>query len=283
MLKGAAGGAAIHLEGFRLLWRQRGLWPLAVVPVLFGVLAVALAGVLVVGYWAELWALASGWTPLWQADAWYDWLWIGPARALFALLDAALFVALAAAAILAAWLVANVLAAPFLDVLSRRVEAIVSGAVTDLAEEGLSATLRDAGRSMLEELRKLAFFVSVQASIAAFGILVPGGALIAAPAMTVFTILFLPLDYAGYTLDRRRLRFAERRRWVLTHRAPMLGYGAAAFATFVVPGLNFLALPVLVVSGTLLALRTPLPAGGEPVPGEAGARGGRDREAESER
>jgi len=39
----------------------------------------------------------------------------------------------------------------------------------------------------------------------------------------------------------------------------MLGYGATAFVAFLVPGLNVLALPVLVASGTLLALRTPLP------------------------
>jgi uncharacterized protein involved in cysteine biosynthesis len=39
----------------------------------------------------------------------------------------------------------------------------------------------------------------------------------------------------------------------------MVGFGVAAFATFAIPGLNFLAMPVLVVSGTLLALRTPLP------------------------
>ena len=35
----------------------------------------------------------------------------------------------------------------------------------------------------------------------------------------------------------------------------MVGFGAAAFASFAVPGLNFLAMPVLVVAGTLLALR----------------------------
>ena len=34
----------------------------------------------------------------------------------------------------------------------------------------------------------------------------------------------------------------------------MLGFGGSAFATFLVPGLNFLCLPWLVTSGTLLAL-----------------------------
>jgi uncharacterized protein involved in cysteine biosynthesis len=45
----------------------------------------------------------------------------------------------------------------------------------------------------------------------------------------------------------------------MAHRAPMLGFGAAAFGAFLVPGLNLVAMPLLVVSGTLLALRTPVP------------------------
>ena len=37
------------------------------------------------------------------------------------------------------------------------------------------------------------------------------------------------------------------------------GFGAAAFITFLVPGLNFLALPVLVTAGTALALDLEIP------------------------
>ena len=38
----------------------------------------------------------------------------------------------------------------------------------------------------------------------------------------------------------------------------MLGFGGTAFAVGVVPGLNLLLLPLLVVGGTLLVLRHPL-------------------------
>ncbi len=37
----------------------------------------------------------------------------------------------------------------------------------------------------------------------------------------------------------------------------MLAFGGLAFLVSLVPGLNFLALPVLVVAGTLLVLRLP--------------------------
>jgi hypothetical protein len=39
----------------------------------------------------------------------------------------------------------------------------------------------------------------------------------------------------------------------------MLGFGAAALGTFLVPGLNFLCLPWLVTAGPLLALDVRVP------------------------
>ena len=43
----------------------------------------------------------------------------------------------------------------------------------------------------------------------------------------------------------------------------MAGFGGAAFVTLLIPGLNFLMLPALVVAGTLLALRLPPVAGSD--------------------
>ncbi len=105
------------------------------------------------------------------------------------------------------------------------------------------------------------FFVSLALPLVAAGVLVPGAQLVTGPALVVITVFFLPLDYASYTLDRRRLPFAGKRRWLLAHKNVMVGFGLAAFLTFGIPGLNFLAMPVLVVAGTLLALRLEPPAG----------------------
>jgi CysZ protein len=151
--------------------------------------------------------------------------------------------------------VASVVAAPFLDVLSRRVEAILTGRVEEQEAVGLRAILRDGGRALVEEAKRTSFFLALQIGIAFLGFVVPGGQLVAPPAAALLTILFLPLDHASYALDRRRVRFREKRRWIREHAALMLGYGGAAFALYLVPGLNFLAMPVLVASGTVLALR----------------------------
>ena len=258
-VRGTSGGFAVHAEGLRLLVGERRLWALAAIPFAISLLAVSLAIGAIVTYAGTLWALASGVLPFPEAGAWYSWLWVAPLRALAWLAEVLAFVLLAGAAIVLAWLTAGVLAAPFHDALAARVESVVTGRVHDESRPGLRGLVGDAGRSMFEELRRLIFFVGVQALILFLGFVIPGGQLLAAPAMTVFAMLFLPLDYASYTLDRRKIPFRRKRRWVLAHRDAMLGFGAAAFLTFLVPLLNFAAMPVLVVSGTLLALRTPVP------------------------
>lgn len=256
-LRGAADGLAVHWEGMRLLGRERGLWKLALIPFLIALGACTLTSALLVAYMDVVHGLATGWLPALEAGAWYAWLWVGPARAVLFLLGIVLTVLLAGLALVTAFLVANVISSPFLDALSRRVEALVAGRLEEESDPGILGALRDGGRAMSEELRRLFFFVLLQAAIVLLGLVVPGGQLVAPALMVGVTILFLPLDYASYTLDRKRVPFRDKRRWVLGHRLAMVGFGAGAFLTLLVPGLNFVALPGLVVSGTLLALRYP--------------------------
>jgi uncharacterized protein involved in cysteine biosynthesis len=63
-------------------------------------------------------------------------------------------------------------------------------------------------------------------------------------------------------MDHRQMRFRQRRALIWRHRWLMLGFGAAAFLTLLIPFLNFICLAVLVVGGTLLILDTENTAGG---------------------
>jgi CysZ protein len=259
-------GLRLPFEGLALLWRERRLWPLAALPVLLSLAAFAGAVALVVAYAGELHAFATAWVPALSAERWWQWLWIGPARALLAALGAALFLALAAAGVAVAFLLASLAASPFHDALAARVEEIESGRVPDATGAGPWAILREGGRSLREELRRLLFFLSLALPLLLLGAVVPGAQLLTAPALVALTIFFLPLDYASYTLDRRRLGFREKRRWLLAHKPVTAGFGLAAFFVCAVPGLAFLAMPVLVTAGTLLALRF-----GPLSPADAGA------------
>lgn len=256
-LTSAAAGFGLPLEGARLLLRERGLWGPALVPFVLSLAAFAAAIALVVAYATTLWTLATDWMPVLEAARWYAWLWVGPARLLLAVLGALLFLALAGACLVAAFLVASVLAAPFHDALSARVERLVTGGLDERAAAGVTGAVRESLRSVREELRRLAFFAAVAGPLMGIGLLVPGAQLLCGPALFAFTLFFLPLDYASYTLDRRRLAFRDKRRWVLSHAPLMAGFGLAAFLACAVPLLNLLAMPLLVVAGTLLVLRHP--------------------------
>jgi CysZ protein len=101
----------------------------------------------------------------------------------------------------------------------------------------------------------VAFFLACQGAILLLGVVVPGAQLVTVPAMTVLTVFFLALDAASYALDRRGLGFREKLVWARRNLAATAPFGLAAFLFCAVPVVNLVALPVLVIGGTLLVLR----------------------------
>ena len=248
-------GFRLPLEGGRLLLREKRLWAPAAAPIGFSLLAFAVAASLLFAHAGGLYEWATLWAPTPEAASWYAWLWVGPAKAALAILGALIFVVIAAVLLLISFLVANVLASPFLDVLASRVELIETGVVEEDAPTGLIGNAADVLRSLREELRRALFFLAVVGGLVLLGFLIPGAHLVTGPSILAFTIFFLPLDYASYTLDRRRYSFRQKRIWLMANRPVVAGFGCGAFMICWVPGLNFLAMPILVVGGTLLAIR----------------------------
>ncbi len=248
-------GLRLPVEAGQLLWRERRLWVLAAAPVGFSVVAFAVAISLLVAYAGQLYGWATVWMPVLEATIWYAWLWIMPAKAVLAAIGALLFAAIAGIGLVVSFLVANVLASPFLDTLARRVEEIEMGETPEEGSPGLLGSGAEILRSVREELRKTVFFIAVMGSLAAIGFVLPGAQLLTGPAIVGFAIFFLPLDYASYTLDRRRLSFRQKRLWLVSNKPEVVGFGVAACVICAVPVVNFVAMPILVVGGTLLAIR----------------------------
>ncbi|MGH9889029.1 MAG: EI24 domain-containing protein [bacterium] len=250
-------GPRVLGRGFGMLRKHRSLWPWAALPFLLNLAAFALA---IWAFVANLDAIAGPIERMLdpgEPSAWWGWAWAGPL--LLAVLARWLLLAALGVAIYFLFTVVGALiAAPFLDVLSERVERIAGG-LPAREGGGFGDLLRVALRSVIEEGKRTLFFVVVQLTIVLFG-LFPGVQPIAALASLAFTALFLPLDYTAYAFDRRRVPFRVRRRWIAANLSEMLGFGAFGLALFFVPGLSFLCLPWLVTSGTLLVLELPLPA-----------------------
>ncbi len=248
-------GFRLPMQGGRLILSERRLWAPAMAPIGLSLVALGVAVSLLVSYAAELYTWVTHWMPLLDAETWWSWLWIGPAIAVLKLVGALLFATIAGISILIAFLVASILASPFLDLLSYRVESLRSGEVVDESSSGLLGMGTDVLRSMAQEMRRVVFFLIVVGSLSLVGFVIPGAHLLTGPAIVAITIFFLPLDYASFTLDRRRLSFRQKREWLLANKPPVVGFGAAAFLICLVPGLNLLAMPMMVAGGTLLVLR----------------------------
>jgi CysZ protein len=250
-------GAFLPLEGARFLRRERRLWPLALVPMVFALLCIGAAGSM---FWVRLEWVHDVWTeilPVFEVGAWWSWLWIGPGRLLVWLLAWLAVIVSFALSLVAGLLVANLASAPFLDRLSQHVEAIESGNVSDTSSGGLGTLLADALTSFGAELQRLLFLTAVWGVLSGLGFVIPGAQVVTGPVLIAITLFFLPLDYAGFALDRRGHSFAIRRGWLAENRAMMLGFGGVAFVVCLVPGLNLLILPVQVIAGTLLVVRRP--------------------------
>lgn len=255
---GVTAGVLLLFEGVGMLVRERSFWALAAVPVTFCALALITTGLLIYLNAADLSGMLTGWLPGLEVTAWYQWLWMGPAKLVVGLFEVLLFALFCGVSVLLSLLLANLASAPFLDVLSQRVEAMVAGTVSDASDGGFAAIVDGARRTIANEFQRLVFFVAVWGVISLAGVLIPGAQLVAPPALMLFTAIFLPLDYAGYLFDRRQVSFIARRDWLRDNLPMMLGFGFTALGTALVPGLNLLLLPSLVIAGTLLALRHPI-------------------------
>jgi CysZ protein len=248
-------GLFLLAEGAGFLRRERRLWPLAVIPVFFATL---LVGVAVALFWVRLETIHSAWLsvlPVLEATDWWAWIWVGPGKLVIWLLGWLGVVVAFALSLIAALLLANLVSAPFLDQLSQRVERIARGELL-ATSAGSDGVIRETLRSFAAELQRLAFLGFIWIALSGVGFVVPGAHLVTGPLLVVVTVLLLPLDYAGFALDRRQIPFRSRRRWLWANLPTMTGFGGVAFLACLVPGLNLLIMPALVTAGTLLVLRT---------------------------
>ena len=264
---GFRGGVGLLPRAWQLLRGHRALWGLAAVPAMLTTLCVTAAVSAVLSNAEPLYGAISTALPQFEVTVWYQWLWLGPATVAVWLATVSLFGVALGLAVLVGVLLATLLSSPVLDELSRRVERIVDGrAAGDGEAFHASLFARDVLSSVGNEARRLALLLGLWGGVGLLAVAVPGGVALSPVAFAAIAIVFLPLEYAGFALDRRRVPFKRRRSWLAAQGARSLGFGAASFAVGWVPGLNFLMLPVLVVAGTLLVM--------DGSPADEWARGG---------
>ncbi len=246
-------GPRFLVDALRLLRTRKELWPLCVLPMLLNLLVFGLAAWAFIANLEELSQWISSGIPAPEAQVWYEWLWVGPLRAISWLVQWLLLLAFLVTGYFTFTVFGALIASPFLDVLSERIESICLGDGAPRPSASWREIWLSALRSLREEGKRVAFFVAIQLVFVVLA-LIPGAQAFAVAGGALFMALFLPLDYTGYVLDRRSVRFGQRRDWIWRNRTTMLGFGSTALFTLLIPGLNFLCLPLFVTAGTLLAI-----------------------------
>lgn len=247
-------GFRLPFQGLAFLLQHRSLWKWAALPAAINILLFSIAFTIFITYAPTLFSWVTGAFDLQleASSAQYAWLWAKPLRWLTWLLGGLLILASGAVLVLLFLFLGTIIASPFLDVLAQQAEYLMG------RPRETTLRMRDVWHSFSTaigaELKRIGFMVGVYILLFALGI-IPMLAPLTLLAGTLFTILFLPLQYASYTMDHQLMTWRQRRALVVQRPWLMLGFGAAAFLTLFVPFLNFVCLPFLVVGGTLMMMK----------------------------
>jgi CysZ protein len=247
-LQDAIHGFRLPFQGMAYLVQHRSLWKWAALPALVNILLFSTAFAILILYIPTLYNL----TQVKSSSTQMAWIWTLSLSALRATLGVLLILLSGAILTIAFLLLSQFIASPFLDMLAQRVEWL-HGDNTQTATFNLRHLWRSLWVAIGAELKRTGCLIAVYLLLFLLGF-IPVFAPFTALAGTLFTILFLPLQYAGYTMDHRLMTFRQRRRLIAQRPWLMFGFGVAAFLTIFIPLLNFVCLPMLVVGGTLLMM-----------------------------
>ena len=143
-----------------------------------------------------------------------------------------------------------IIASPFNDILSEKTEELLTG-IPNEEPFIFKVFLKDALHMVMDESKKILIFVILMIFLLALN-LIPGGSLPYSILSVLLTIFFLVVEYTGYVFARKHLTFRDQRRFILSQKFLMLGFGAGVMGVLAVPFLQFFCIPLGVVGATQL-------------------------------
>lgn len=148
-------------------------------------------------------------------------------------------------------IVGNLIASPFLDVLSERTEERLTDKKID-EPFSFKVLAGDVKAAVGNELKKIGIFILIQVILLLCNFIPVIGNIIYAVGSPIFVIYFLAFEYLDFTLSRKRMAFGEKWNFMKQNKGACMGMGASFFFTTIVPFVNFFVMPVAVIGATLL-------------------------------
>ena len=144
----------------------------------------------------------------------------------------------------------NLLAAPFNDLLSEKVEECYTGQPAPVFS--IRRFLRGIGLAISEEIKRILFFIAVLLALQLLHLIPLLGSVLNLVLGAWFSFFFLTMEYTSLPMARRHYRFGHWYRATRQNLALSTGFGAVFAGLLWVPLLNFVVIPLAVVGGTLL-------------------------------
>mgnify|MGYP001190502551 CR=1 FL=1 len=232
-------GFRTPFASFQFVVRNPGLFRFIAIPFLINLLVFSLVVWLGLDFFA---ATVSERLP--QGDAWY---WV----TLYYFLWVLAFAFTAIVVFFTFTVVGNLIASPFNELLSERTEEILTNTKN---EEPFSLAVfgRDATKSLLDEVKKLAVFVAVMLVVLPLNLVPVFGSALYAVLATAVTLYFLSVEYLSFTMTRKRLDFREQRRFIANRKRLMLGFSCGVLLLLAIPMVQLMCIPMAVIGATRL-------------------------------
>ena len=233
-------GFSYPFRGLRYLLTRPVLWPWAIAPLIITIALLVGAGILT--WW--LTPHVVGWLWAQPAGGWLYVLW----QVVVTCVTLLVFVLCA----LTLYLLSSLVASPFFDQLSEKVEIIERGPREEVSWKQFFLEL---WTSILHSLLSLALWLILMLFGALLN-LIPGiGSVIDFVFVTVCTAFLLSREMMEGPMSRRNYSFRQKLAFVWKHRAIAQGFGTGTAILLWIPLMNLLTMPIAVVGGTRLFLR----------------------------
>jgi len=141
-------------------------------------------------------------------------------------------------------IVGNLVASPFNDILSAKVEKLLTGTLPETPGRGF---IRDSLHTLLDEVLKIAVFIGGLLLLLLLMLLPAVGPLIYSLLSMIWTALFLVVDYTSFIFSRRQLSFRDQRLFLRQRRLAALGFGLGSLCLLAIPLLQFFTIPLGVI------------------------------------
>ncbi|MBI4509357.1 MAG: EI24 domain-containing protein [Deltaproteobacteria bacterium] len=241
-------GVRYFSRGAAFLFHHRKLWPLVATPLVISLVALA----------------AGAWVALVYLDDLVKLIVAVPSgvlgKAFWVVTYVLGILSLGLAAYFFFFAFAALVASPVSELLSEKVEEIVTGSAPP--PFSLRRLARDLMRTLAHESRKILHYLWWACVLFACGVFLPGvGVLVQVAGGAILTARFSAHDALDATMSRKGWSYARKQEFLKLHRARALGLGGGVALLSALPILNAIAIPLGAIGGTLLFLdeRTELP------------------------